>query len=535
MSPGFLSRNVDDAVEAVKEQNLCLLVLNSACSENFNGRPDEGLEGLRLKIEKLPVKFFSRLFQEGRKRVRVTGDFLNPTGLVYWFARRSICSKLFENSSIILNDSLRCGSSRGFVSGICNSSRVLGYGNSENVKQRHTVWCGILHDGSVSKRLFHGTGSMYMAAKDYYDVLGVSKNASPSEIKKAYYGLAKKLHPDTNKDDADAERKFQEVQQAYEVLKDEEKRQLYDQVGPDAFEQAAAGGGPGGPYGGAGFGNPFDDFFGGGGGGGVGGFNDFFKNFYQRGFGGQDVKISLELSFMEAVQGCTKTVTFQAAVPCDACGGTGVPPGTRPETCKPCRGSGMIYMQKGPFRLQSTCTHCGGTGKTVTSFCKSCKGDRVVRGSKTVKLDIIPGIDDNETLKKSRFGGADPDGNQPGDLYVTIKVQKDPVFRREGSDIHVDAELSVTQAILGGTIQVPTLTGDVVLKVRAGTQPGQAVVLKKKGIKTKNSASFGDQYVHFNVTIPKNLTQRQRMLIEEFAKEEQGEYDKSAAAAGASG
>ncbi|KAJ4955913.1 hypothetical protein NE237_012696 [Protea cynaroides] len=449
----------------------------------------------------------------------------NGARLAYWFTRRSLGSKLVDDSSVVLNGYLRRWSSLEFVSGICNSSRVLGFGNSENVNvnQRNGLWFGILQNSSIAKRLFHGTGSTYMASRDYYDILGVSKNASASEIKKAYYGLAKQLHPDTNKDDPDAESKFQEVQKAYEVLKDDEKRQVYDQVGADAFEQAASGGGPGGPFGG-----PFEDIFGGG----VGGFSDLFTNFYQRGFGGQDVKVSLELSFMEAVQGCTKTLSFQAAVPCNTCGGAGVPPGTRPETCKPCRGSGMIYMQKGPFRLQSTCTHCGGTGKTVTSFCKSCKGDRVVMGSKSVKLDIMPGIDDNETMKMYRSGGADPDGKDHGDLYVTMKVQKDPVFRREGSDIHVDAVLSITQAILGGTVQVPTLTGDVVLKVRPGTQPRQTVVLKSKGIKTRSSFSFGDQYVHFNVSIPKNLTQRQRKLIEEFANE-RGEYDKGAADADA--
>ncbi|XP_042476605.1 chaperone protein dnaJ GFA2, mitochondrial-like [Macadamia integrifolia] len=452
----------------------------------------------------------------------------NGARFAYWFARRSFRSKLVDDSSITSNNSLCGGSSRGFVSGICNSSRLLGFGNSENVNQRNGVWVGILRDSSDAKRLFHGTGSTNMSVRDYYDVLGVSKNASASEIKKAYYGLAKKLHPDTNKDDADAERKFQEVQKAYEALKDDEKRQIYDKIGPDRYEQGVAEGGPGGPFGGAGFGNPFEDIFGGG----TGGFNDFFKNLYNRDFGGQDVKVSLELSFMEAVQGCTKNVTFRADVPCDACGGTGVPPGTRPETCKPCRGSGMVHMQKGPFRLQSTCTHCGGTGKSVTSFCKSCKGNRVVMGSKSVKLDIIPGIDDNETIKMYRSGGADPDGDQPGDLYVTIKVQKDPIFRREGSDIHVDAVLTVTQAILGGTIQVPTLTGDVVLKVRPATQPKQTVVLKRKGIKGRSSVSFGDQYVHFNVSIPTRLTQRQHKLIEEFAKE-QGEYDKGAASADA--
>ncbi|XXG88087.1 hypothetical protein AAC387_Pa12g0346 [Persea americana] len=448
----------------------------------------------------------------------------NGARLACWFARRSLASYLVQDSPIILKDSSPQLSCRGFFSGICNSFRLLEPRTSQKVKEKNGIWFGALYCDWCGKRSIHGTGSRWMAARDYYDVLGVSKNSSPSEIKKAYYGLAKKLHPDTNKDDADAERKFQEVQRAYEVLKDEEKRSLYDQVGHEQFEQAAAGGGPGGPF--EGFRNPFEDIFRGG-----GGMNDFFKNIFNQGrFGGQDVKVTLELSFMEAVQGCTKTVTFQTALPCEACGGTGVPPGTRPETCKPCKGSGMIFMQKGPFKLQSTCSQCGGTGKTVTDFCKLCNGDRVVGGTKSVMIDVMPGVDDNETIKLYRSGGADPEGNQPGDLYVTIKVREDPVFRREGPDIHVDAVLSVTQAILGGTIQVPTLAGDVVLKVRQGTQPGQKVVLKGKGIKTRNSAFYGNQYVHFNVSIPTNLTQRQRMLIEEFVKEEQGECDKGAAA-----
>ncbi|KAI8571550.1 hypothetical protein RHMOL_Rhmol01G0128500 [Rhododendron molle] len=268
-----------------------------------------------------------------------------------------------------------------------------------------------------------------------------------------------------------------------------------------------------------------------------------FNSFFDRGLGGKDIKVSVELSFMEAVQGCTKTLTFQTELPCEACGmalfsargGAGVPPGTRPETCRTCKGSGTISKVTGPLRYQVTCPYCRGTGKIVKNFCKACNGEKIVRGPKTVKLDIMAGVDDNETLKVHRSGGADPDGNQPGDLYVTIKVREDPVFRREGADIHVDAVLSITQAItaiLGGTIQVPTLTGDVVLKVRSGTQPGQKVVLKRKGIKTRNSYSFGDQYVHFNVSIPVNLSPRQRELIEEFAKEEQGEYDKAAAAGG---
>jgi molecular chaperone DnaJ len=269
--------------------------------------------------------------------------------------------------------------------------------------------------------------------------------------------------------------------------------------------------------------NPFEDFFNGG---------NIFDSIFNRGLGGKDIKISVELSFMEAVQGCTKTLKFQTDLPCEACGGAGVPPGTRPETCRTCKGSGVINKATGPFRVQVTCSFCQGTGKIVKNFCKACNGEKVLRGPKTVKLDIMAGVDDNETLKVHRSGGADPDGNQPGDLYVTIKVREDPVFRREGADIHVDAVLNITQAILGGTVQVPTLTGDVVLKVRPGTQPGQKVVLKRKGIKTRNSYSFGDQYVHFNVSIPANLSPRQRELIEEFSKEEQGEDEKAAAAGG---
>ncbi|XP_059651818.1 chaperone protein dnaJ GFA2, mitochondrial [Cornus florida] len=444
----------------------------------------------------------------------------NGVRLIHWLARSAISRNALQDSPIDIYGSLSRGGLRRFSSAICNHPRVLTIPNSGNVNHRNWFRLGVFKTNWDAARSIHSTASM--AAKDYYDTLGVSKNSTASEIKKAYYGLAKKLHPDTNKDDPEAEKKFQEVQKAYEVLKDEERRQQYDQVGHEAFEQAANGSDGGGTWS-PGF-NPFDIF----------GTENIFTNIFNRGMGGKDVKVSVELSFMEAVQGCTKSVSFLTEMLCEACGGSGVPPGTRPETCRHCKGAGMIYKQTGPFHMQVTCPQCGGSGKTVKNFCKSCKGERVVMGSKSVKLDVMPGVDTNETIKMYRSGGADPDGNQPGDLYITIKVREDPVFRREGPDIHVNAVLSVTQAVLGGTIQVPTLTGEVVLKVRAGTQPGQKVVLKRKGIKTRTSFSFGDQYVHFNVSIPTNVTQRQRELIEEFAKEEQGEYEKGAAA-GASG
>ncbi|GAB4832620.1 hypothetical protein Ancab_006638 [Ancistrocladus abbreviatus] len=450
----------------------------------------------------------------------------NGVGLLRSFSRRFLAPKFFRSSSTTVNEFLIGTGYRSFGTSICKSSGVVWSPNLNAGDGKNWLRFGALFGKLGAIRSIHGTG---LLARDYYEVLGVSRNATPSDIKKAFYALAKQHHPDMNKEDPDAEKKFQEINKAYEVLKDEQERAAYDQLGHDTYEQSKGlGGGPG--PGGAGF-SPFEDIF-------RHGFEDVFKIFepgFRTGrFGGQDVKVTLELSFMEAVQGCTKTVTYQTTLPCEACGGTGVPPGTKPETCKRCRGKGMTYMQNGPFSVQSTCMQCGGTGKTYTSHCKACNGNRVVRGSRTIKLDVMPGVDNNETIKVSRSGGADPDGYDPGDLYVTIRVREDPVFRREGSDIHVDAVLSITQAILGGTIQVPTLTGDVVLKVRPGTQPGQKVVLKKKGIKTRGSFSFGDQFVHFSVSIPANLTPRQRELIEEFAKEEQGEDDKHAAA-GASG
>lgn len=434
-------------------------------------------------------------------------------------ARRSLSLKPLHSSPIAVYVSLLGGGYRRYSSALFNETRVLSSFNYGKVNNRRWLPLGVFKSilGVGSSRSIHGTA--FMAARDYYDTLGVSKNATASEIKKAYYGLAKQLHPDLNKNDPEAEKKFQDVQKAYEVLKDDENRARYDQVGHETYESGDSG--MSGPQWSPGS-NPFEDIFNGG--------NIF--NIFNRGLGGKDIKVSVELSFMEAVQGCTKTIKFQTDLPCEACGGAGVPPGTRPETCRTCKGSGVINKATGPFRVQVTCSFCQGTGKIVKNFCKACNGERVLRGPKTVKLDIMAGVDDNETLKVHRSGGADPDGNQPGDLYVTIKVREDPVFRREGADIHVDAVLNITQAILGGTVQVPTLTGDVVLKVRPGTQPGQKVVLKRKGIKTRNSYTFGDQYVHFNVSIPVNLSPRQRELIEEFSKEEQGEDEKAAVAGG---
>uniref|UniRef100_A0A803NAT2 Uncharacterized protein n=1 Tax=Chenopodium quinoa TaxID=63459 RepID=A0A803NAT2_CHEQI len=327
---------------------------------------------------------------------------------------------------------LAAAQQRLFSTSICGLTRILGGPCNKNVLDNMWLHHGVSNGVFGAIRLIHGSAVM---SKDYYDILGVSKNATQSEIKKAFYALAKKYHPDMNKDDPNADKKFQEINKAHEVLKDEQERAAYDQMGHDAFVQSKETGGSG-SYGSSDF--HFKDF----------NFNPFnFSDiFTQR--TGQDVKLSLELSFMEAVRGCSKTVKYQTTLNCEACGGTGVPPGTKPETCKRCRGKGMMFMEKGPIAFQTTCINCNGTGKTYTTYCKSCNGNRVVLGSKSVRLDIIPGVDDNETIKVSRSGGADPDGYGPGDLYVIIKVREDPVFRREGSNIHVDAVLSITQILL---------------------------------------------------------------------------------------
>ncbi|KAH0899781.1 hypothetical protein HID58_049349 [Brassica napus] len=418
----------------------------------------------------------------------------NGARVLRLLTRRCLSSPLVQD---LTNQRLRgvaIGSFRRLNTGTTNPAKFLGDYASKSGDGRKWINFGGFNSSFGSTRSIHGTGSSFMSAKDYYEVLGVSKNAPEGEIKKAYYGLAKKLHPDMNKDDPEAEKKFQEVSKAYEILKDKEKRDLYDQVGHEAFEQNASGGGyPNDGGFGEGF-NPFDIF-------------DIFSRNKQE-FGGQDVKVLLELSFMEAVQGCSKTVTFQTELACNTCGGQGVPPGTKRERCKACNGSGMVNNNE-------------------KGYVKHPTNMRQVWWSWSNLLRV----DNTDTLKVSKSGGADPDGDQPGDLYVIFKVREDPVFRREGSDIHVNSVISVTQAILGGTIQVPTLTGDVVVKVRPGTQPGQKVVLRNKGIRARKSTKFGDQYVHFNVSIPANITQRQRELLEEFIKEEQGDYEKRTASA----
>eukprot|EP00250_Pteridium_aquilinum_P002891 c13130_g1_i1 orf=667-2010(-) len=372
----------------------------------------------------------------------------------------------------------------------------------------------------ILHRSFHATG--INPARDYYEILGLSRGASSSEIKKAYYGLAKVHHPDMNKGDGDAEKRFQEIQKAYEVLKDDEKRALYDQLGSEAYEQVGSGGGAGPGFDGGDFGFPFSDL------GGM--WNQFMKDGFDPEIS-ENVELPVQLSFMESVKGCTKRLQFNASMRCSSCKGTGAPPGAKPHVCKACRGRGKTCFSKGFLSVETICSSCGGEGKVIKENCKTCNGAGTVEKLKELEVDFPPGVKSGDVIRLTGEGGAGPRGHAPGDLFVKLEILPDPVFRRHGSDIHVDSSISFTQAILGGTVQVPTLTGHAVLKVRPGTQPGQKLCLRGKGIKVPHKVP-GDQMVNIRVEMPMSLSRRQRLIIEELAKEEVETESTAAASTG---
>lgn len=367
-----------------------------------------------------------------------------------------------------------------------------------------------------SVRSIHTSNTLHNKKRDLYEILGVSRSATKDEIKKAYFQLAKKYHPDTNKGDKAAEAKFTEINGAYEVLSDPEKRKRYDITGSE--EEHPGMGGMGG-MGGAGFAaeDILRDFFGG-----AGGF---------RGFGGMpgmgaangpsrggDVEVPLSITFMEAVQGCTKTVNVTTDVSCGTCNGSGAKPKTTATTCGDCKGSGQVRMSQGFFTVQMACTSCGGRGKKQPP-CPACDGASVTKQKREVNVVIPAGADNETVLRLPNQGDAGTMGGSRGHLYVRLVVSPSSTFKREGYDIHVETPISVTQAILGGQVIVPTLTGEVLLKVPPGTQPGEKKVMRGKGVKMLNKAAHGDQFVHFKVKMPGHLTPRQRQLLEEFARE----------------
>ncbi|SDF74758.1 molecular chaperone DnaJ [Sporolituus thermophilus] len=356
-----------------------------------------------------------------------------------------------------------------------------------------------------------------MSKRDYYEVLGVPRTATEDEIKKAFRKLARKYHPDVNRDNPkEAEEKFKEINEAYEVLSDPERRAQYDQFGHAAFDPGQ-GAGAGGFSGFGGFG--------------AGGFSDIFDMFFgQAGFGarhtgpekGADLRYDLEISFEEAAFGVEKEIQVPRTEECPTCHGSGAAPGTHPETCPQCRGTGQQQIvQNTPFGRMvnvKTCTRCRGEGKIVRTPCKDCQGRGRVRNKRTIKVKIPAGVDSGSRLRVAYEGEAGVRGGPPGDLYVYIFVKPHKLFTREGSDVICEVPISFVQAALGDEIEVPTLDGKVSLKIPEGTQSGTTFRLKDKGIPHLRGHGRGDQHVRIKVVTPKNLTERQRELLMEFAR-----------------
>ena len=347
-----------------------------------------------------------------------------------------------------------------------------------------------------------------MANKDYYEVLGVDRSASAEEIKKAYRTLAKKYHPDLNQGDDSAAQKFKEINEAYQVLGDDQKRRQYDQFGTSEFD----------PNGGAGGG--FSDF---GGFGGFGGFGDIFESFFggggMRNRGpqmGSDIRTTIRIEFEEAAFGVKKDITINRFERCDACEGTGAKPGTGKKKCPTCNGTGQIRHQMGSFMNITTCTTCNGTGEIIEQPCDTCRGTGRVSKRRTISVNIPAGIDDGQTLELSGQGNVGDPGAPSGSLLVTIRVKNHKKFEREGYNLYLDLPISFGQAALGAEVQVPTLEGDIKYNIPAGTQTGTVFRIKDRGIKYLRQDRKGDLYVKVNITVPKKLTDRQKELIAEF-------------------
>jgi molecular chaperone DnaJ len=382
-----------------------------------------------------------------------------------------------------------------------------------------------------------------MAKEDYYDLLGVNRDASEAELKKAYRKQAVKYHPDKNPGDTAAEEKFKEISHAYEVLKDPQKREAYNRYGHAAFE-GGAGRGPGGAGGfggGGGFHDPFDIFrevFGGGGGGGGGIFDEMFGG----GGGGRggardgaDLRYDLEITLEEAAKGVEKELSFRKNVTCSRCSGSGAEPGSKKVTCPTCGGVGQVQRHGGIITFRQTCPTCGGSGTKIEKPCSRCRGEGRETQTAKVKLRIPPGVDTGSRLRSVGNGEAGLAGGQPGDLYVVLTVKEHEIFERHGEDLFCEIPIKFTLATLGGTIEVPTLFGKGTLKIPAGTQSGTTFRLRGKGMPSLRGGSQGDQLVRVHVEVPKKLSDEQRQLLEEFAKisgdaenpTEEGWFDKA--------
>ena len=365
--------------------------------------------------------------------------------------------------------------------------------------------------------------------RDYYEVLGIGKNATDAEIKSAYRKLAKKYHPDLNPGDKEAEEKFKEVNEANDVLSDPQKRQRYDQfgfAGVDPNYAAANGGGAGaggfgGGFGGVDLGDIFGDIFGGGFGGGFSGFGGGSStrtaNAPRK---GHDIQASVILTFEEAAHGCSKKITINRQDTCPDCGGTGAAKGTSPETCPDCGGRGYVVTQQrtpfGVMQSQQPCSHCGGRGTIIRNPCKTCRGTGKTAARKSLEINIPAGIDDDQNIALRGQGDAGSNGGPAGDVIVHVTVKADPMFERDGYDVTIHVPITFSQAVLGDDVEVPTVDGRIVQHIPEGTQSGTKCRLRGQGIQYLNGRGRGDQYVIVDVEIPKKVTRAQREALKAF-------------------
>ncbi|MFC7410517.1 molecular chaperone DnaJ [Hydrogenophaga atypica] len=350
-----------------------------------------------------------------------------------------------------------------------------------------------------------------MAKRDFYEVLGVPKNASDEEIKKAYRKLAMKHHPDRNQGDTakNAEEKFKEAKEAYEMLSDPQKKAAYDQYGHAGVDPNMRGGPGAEGFGGfsEAFGDIFGDIFGGQRGGGRGG-----RQVYR----GNDLSYAMEISLEEAAQGKEAQIRIPSWDNCDTCSGTGAKPGTSVKTCPSCQGSGSVQMRQGFFSVQQTCPHCHGSGKIIPEPCTTCNGQGKLKKHKTLEVKIPAGIDDGMRIRSAGNGEPGRNGGPSGDLFIEIRIRKHDIFERDGDDLHCQVPVSMPTAALGGEIDVPTLSGKATIDIPEGTQSGKTFRLRGRGVKGVRSSYPGDLYCHIVVETPVKLTEHQRKLIKEL-------------------
>ena len=350
-----------------------------------------------------------------------------------------------------------------------------------------------------------------MAKRDYYEILGVEKGADEKEIKKAYRRVAMKYHPDRNPDDPEADSKFKEASEAYEVLSDREKRAAYDQYGHAGVEgQMGAGGFSGGSFSDI-FGDVFGDIFGGGGGRGRGG--------AQR---GSDLRYTLDISLEDAVRGTTVEIRVPTLVSCSTCDGSGARKGSSPTTCGTCGGAGQVRMQQGFFQVQQTCPTCRGRGTTISDPCTSCRGQGRVEKTKKLSVKVPPGVDTGDRIRLAGEGEAGTEGGPPGDLFVQMSVKQHPIFERDGKHLYCEVPITFADAALGGELEVPTLDGRVKLKIPAETQTGKLFRLRGKGVQPVRGGTVGDLLCRAVIETPVNLNKHQKDLLREL-QESMGE------------